>query len=490
MADESAPPIDLSELMRRMDDPSVPDAQIAPYLIPVPSPDGGIEPGFQPNPSRVTGLVTGLEGGLIVQSLNNRERRKRQRAYRDRIAAGWSGPRIVEEGDSWFQYPLLLEDIVDHMMRDHAVLSLSGAGHTLAQMLRQNEILAAISRERAAALMLSAGGNDLFENGNIARLIEDVRPGMSANDLVGARFDAFLSEVIGLYRGLLQRVHSAFPHVVMLIHGYSAAFSRMDRWVGRPLKEAGVMPVAVQNRVVEVMLARFNAAQKRLAAEPAFHGKLVHVDLTGLGREPGQWYDEIHMSSSQNRAAADLFADALRRHLPAAGGLEAGIAEVPEPAGAPVAAVAAHAAALSALDEHALLCELQERLDLIDRDPATADLPSAPLLSLSTGGLEGGIATTVGPLARRLLRRWERELYDLICGDAAADAAERTKLREALGAGQDALVGAIAAWLVSGPLGVSALLAGVLAALLVKRVGGSAVEEICTLWGERLNAAG
>lgn len=489
-APELPPVITLEELMRRLSDETVPPEDIRPYILPVPSSTGSIDPEFQPNPARVTGLERGLEGGFLVASLNAKSRSWRHGQYRRRINGGWTGPRIVSEGDSWFQYPVFLDDIIDHLLKDHAVLSLDAAGDTLAGMISQNEVIRAVAREGAQAVLLSAGGNDLFENGNIANLVENVAAGATAPEIVGAKFDAFLERIMSDYRALILRIRAAHPQVHVFIHGYAAAFSRMDRWIGRPLRDKGVMPVAVQNRVVEVMLDRFNAAQKRMAADPAMGGRVIHVDLTGLGRAPSDWFDEIHMNAAANARAARLFADALKAHLPAAaGGLESGLAMAEPPADQrPTLAVADHARLLLALDEPHLMSELDRRIALVDLDPGVADLPSMQLLTVAEGGLEGGLPA-IGPVARRLLRRWERELYELLCGDDPDDQETRGRLRDALGIGPEALAGALAGWLLAGPLGLSALLAGVLAAILVKRIGPATADELCLVWKERLDVA-
>ncbi|MEP2030204.1 MAG: hypothetical protein ABJI96_16015 [Paracoccaceae bacterium] len=487
MTNENPPSkITYAKLVEWLRDDEIPPEQVAPYMIHVPSPDGSIDPIFQPNPSLVTDIDRGLEGGFVIGLFNQKYRKKRLKDYRERLAAGWNGLRIVDEGDSWFQYPKRLEDIIDHVMHTYPVYSLSGAGHTLEQMIKQDEVFNVVESEKADALLLSAGGNDLFDNGKLGELIEDVRPGMTAHQLVGPRFDSFVREILSDYRRLILRFHQSFPGLAILIHGYSGAFSQMDRWIGKPLDDKGVRPVAVQNRVVQVMVQKFNAAQKEMAADPVFGGKLVHVDLTGLAKNQFEWFDEIHMASAANKAAASLFVQAIKQNAQP-GGLESGLetsAALPA-AEVPVTAISAHAVELSALDEPALMAELQLRLDRIERHPQSGDLPSSDLLILA-GGLEGGSFPAVGATAQRLLRRWERELFILMCGDNDSDTDERDKLREALGVSPDALIGALSAWLAVGPLGVPALLAGVLAAILVKRFGGAAVEELCEVWRERL----
>ncbi len=76
-------------------------------------------------------------------------------------------------------------------------------------------------------------------------------------------------------------------------------------------------------------------------------------------------------------------------------------------------------------------------------------------------------------------------MHDLLCGGDAQDADERESIIDQLNAGEMALVGAVTAWLATGPLAVPAALAGVLAAILVKRIGGATKEVVCGTWAER-----
>jgi GDSL-like Lipase/Acylhydrolase family len=489
---KSYPVITYAELTRRMADPDTADDQVLPYLIEVPS-TGTINPKFQPNPTRVTGLETGLEGGVVVELLNDWRRRQRQRAYRKRLADGWTGPRIISEGDSWFQYPTSLQDVIDHLMRDHAILCVSAAGDTLADMRDQNEVISNIARENASAVLFSAGGNDLFQDGNIGTLIEPVFSGAKPSDLLGATFDAFMARIASDYRAYLLRVHVAHPSVHILMHGYGPAFSRNGAWIGRPLKKKGVLPVSVQNALIKLVLRRFNAELKALAADPVFHGKVAHIDVTDIGQSPDDWYDEIHLNGENFGKVASRFRAELKKRLK--GGLEGGLESGVEAVGAEteaeapaLAAIAEHAGRLMALDAPLLEAELERRLRLLERDPSQGDRPSMELLIVADGGLESGL-TSVGPLARRLLRRWERELYELICGTSDEDTKERRGMLDALKLGEPALIGAMTAWLATGPLAVPAVVAGVLAAILVKRIGGSAQDELCKAWKERLDAA-
>jgi hypothetical protein len=72
-----------------------------------------------------------VEGALALPVVNSMSRRLRNARYRSRIENGYRGIRILEEGDSWTQYPIVLRDIVDWVSKDFAVYSLGAAGDTV-----------------------------------------------------------------------------------------------------------------------------------------------------------------------------------------------------------------------------------------------------------------------------------------------------------------------------------------------------------------------
>ena len=79
---------------------------------------------------------------------------------------------IAAEGDSWFQYPFVLEDVIDWVFRDFAVFCQSEAGDTLDNMVRRAEYLDALERTGGRILLLSGGGNDLVAGGHIAEHLQ------------------------------------------------------------------------------------------------------------------------------------------------------------------------------------------------------------------------------------------------------------------------------------------------------------------------------
>lgn len=88
-------------------------------------------------------------------------------------------------------------------------------------------------------------------------------------------------------------------------------------------------------------------------------------------------------------------------------------------------------------------------------------------------------------LGRRVLRRWNRELYRVACGDETAAGEDRERIRDALNVGDVALGAAIASVLI-GSFGVAPAVATVVGALVVKRLGVPAADELCKFWQENL----
>jgi len=91
-------------------------------------------------------------------------------------------------------------------------------------------------------------------------------------------------------------------------------------------------------------------------------------------------------------------------------------------------------------------------------------------------------------LGGRIFRRWNRELFKVLCGGSDEDGKDRDSLLEALGLGDGALGAALATVLI-GSFGVAPAVATVIGVLIVKRLGSPAAEEVCGFWEEKLGDA-
>ncbi len=109
------------------------------------------------------------------------------KTFHRKVDNGWGGLKVVSEGDSWFQYPVLLNDVIDQLFDEYAILSFDAAGNLLNDMVQQNEIVSAIAAENAHACLLSGGGNDLLGNGRLKQYLKKFNPDRLLEDYFCAK---------------------------------------------------------------------------------------------------------------------------------------------------------------------------------------------------------------------------------------------------------------------------------------------------------------
>ena len=130
------PTITYDELERMLRDPNVPDAAIAPYLKVDRELSGPFDPWVVPDPTRVDmDAAAEFRVESAMRWANAICRWRRQRRFEQRLASGERLPVLVSEGDSWFQFPFLIDDVVDCLGADHLIWSLDAAGDTAENMV-------------------------------------------------------------------------------------------------------------------------------------------------------------------------------------------------------------------------------------------------------------------------------------------------------------------------------------------------------------------
>lgn len=137
---------------------------------------------------------------------------------------------------------------------------------------------------------------------------------------------------------------------------------------------------------------------------------------------------------------------------------------------------------LASLDEAQLLEELGARQQAIDKDPAKAAQPDP---EIPAGIQTMGAKEALQAIGRRVLHRWNREAYKVVCGKDAKDVQSRDELRHALGIGDAAAAAALTPLLMLIP-GLPIALAPVLAAFVIRTFAAPALDELCEYWSEQL----
>lgn len=361
--------ISARELESMLLDIDVPDAQIRPFLIDSVEDSTPLNPVVKANPARVAD-VSPLEAAVALASLNGISRWRRHRRYLRKID-GWKGLRIVSEGDSWFQYPLLLDDVIDHLFDRYAILSLDAAGDLMADIMRQNELVAAVAQERPDVVLLSGGGNDVLSGARLSSLLPPYAEGRKAQAYLGPEFEANLKSVARDYDTLVGRVLAVRPGVRVICHTYDYVLPANSRWLGRPLAKIGIRDAALQCAILRCIVDRFHTVLSEIAAG---HQDVQVVDCRGVVGNR-RWHDELHPTSAGYGAVAACFIPAIEGKPGLASTGEAAGADVNVEAAVPPPSLFEQAKAqLATYSEPILLREIGRRKTLAAAgDPATDD---------------------------------------------------------------------------------------------------------------------
>ncbi|MBE9066428.1 SGNH/GDSL hydrolase family protein [Leptolyngbya cf. ectocarpi LEGE 11479] len=248
----------------------------------------------------------------------------------------WDLVKIVSEGDSWFQYPLVRNDIIDQIFeprknfifnRDnpYAVFSLGNAGARLEEMVREAEYIQALRDVKPSWFMLSGGGNDLLDEGqgfedlivkfsdaDSQREIEDEE---IKDYIIQDNLDNRLKFVMDLYQEIFERVtqEAEFNSIKILCHGYDYVIPTQSGLIlGAPMKARNnIDNENTMFKVIKYIIDRFNDELIRLVkAQPNFEGRFFYVDCRNAASKSDfntNPIDDFHPSSEGFKKIADRF---------------------------------------------------------------------------------------------------------------------------------------------------------------------------------------
>ncbi|WP_128547033.1 caspase family protein [Larkinella soli] len=277
-------------------------------------------PDLQLKPEIVLIAADPAEKGLwmdIKLAVANRiASRMRMRQYEQTLIRYPDRLRMVAEGDSWFQYPFLVRDIIDYLSGVYNIHCLSAAGDLLTNYLAQPKFLEAIAQVKPTFFLLSGGGNDIL--GEQFRTYLRDRPdptlpfpGCYLNDSLLPALDK-LQET---HRRIFRQVGLGHPEVHILVHGYdyiipidTVAQPGKSSWLGRYMIERGIPEQSEREAVIRYILDEFN---RRLEAVAAEFPRVSYLDLRGTVRRTERledyWYDEIHPNDKGFLSVASKF---------------------------------------------------------------------------------------------------------------------------------------------------------------------------------------
>ncbi len=274
------------------------------------------------------------EAAVLFDFANSISRLRRKRRFRRNMKNSSTKNRkiLVTEGDSWFQFPFRVLDVVDHLDDHYNVFSVGAAGDTTQNMVFNNpEFLEAIEDAADIAgrapngFVFSSGGNDILGEKNDTPVFElIVRPHAPDEpfDLATAFVPDALQEQLDLitrgYSTLVREVHLDFPDLPIFIHGYDRVFPfnpsngadhRKGKWIQPPLFAQGVVEFDHQRAITDFLLEKFRAIQMEIAAtHPNVHVLQTHQPLANRLE---LWHDEIHPTDEGFATVVHEFRDTI-----------------------------------------------------------------------------------------------------------------------------------------------------------------------------------
>ena len=304
------------ELRRMLADPEAERSELQRLLLIDEGSRNSFEPIVRANPETVDTTTMANQG--MLGGINRLARVRRQLQYRLKVKNPlFKGQKIVSEGDSWFQFPLLLADVIDQLFHPfdrsarYAVFSLGAAGDLLENIVNEDEITQAIEVEKPEVFLISGGGNDLVADGNLANYLNPYQPDLQAADYLNEAFNQFLKDIIQLYRDLFLRLLSRFPDLKIICHGYDYGIPNNGVSLGQPMATKGITDQGLQKEILRVIMDRLNEAQIRLVENVEFGGRVFHVDCRNAVGDDN-WFDELHPNNTGFKAVGKLFDQKIR----------------------------------------------------------------------------------------------------------------------------------------------------------------------------------
>ncbi len=297
----------------------------------------------------------------MLEKLNNIKNAQRNLVFFKKIKKGFrkaddkSRLVILAEGDSWFNYPIILTDIIDRigMEKDLAVYSIASGGDWLLNMLNGREYIEELSVLHPDWFLISGGGNDLVGSRRLATILdptgksEEYKSNPWAMNLIDKAekkeiplkdyFDEGLKYLSKDFFALLMFFHlqyyylldgilrggekePKFGQIKIITQGYDyplpsfkttpwnwihpikwyVAFIRTflghGGWLKSPMQIRGVNDEKIQQRILYSMIYLFNEMMIEMGTimnKGRETPRVFHIDSRESVKENG-WADELH----------------------------------------------------------------------------------------------------------------------------------------------------------------------------------------------------
>jgi hypothetical protein len=314
-------------------------------------------------------LVNNSDAASGILGVLNRFARKRKNAAfkRNILKPGYREGKklIIAEGDSWFEYPLFLNDILDWIKKlsDNPVYSLAYGGDWIANIIFEEQYIAELTTYQPEVFLISGGGNDLVGGGRLSTLVNkpalvdktindndralyrkvveqdfgnteitrDKRAEMimNGNKYINKDFLALLYMFELMYKVFFRGIDlcGKFDDMKIITQGYDFAIPSDNRnifkfplragsngdWLCHPLVIKGVYDPLIQKSILSAMIYHFNEMLIKVATHCNKHkgsNFVFHIDSRAAVLE-NEWADELHPFSRAFKRIGQAFVDCI-----------------------------------------------------------------------------------------------------------------------------------------------------------------------------------
>lgn len=320
------------DLMGMLNDPDIPDEELRQYLTVDPK-SGPFDPTIIPNEKTVEVTELEADAASAMRIGNGLSRWRRRRRFKKRIRNGETLPILVSEGDSWFQFPFLITDVIDHLGNDYLIWSVGAAGDTAQNMVHTNpEFMKALRSQqgRVAGFLFSAAGNDVIgEDENEKPTLERILKMSSGTGDANAHIDHdVLNEILAFLQSSYQKVidtiraEADLKQLPIILHGYdypfayphttldsdprSPRYAARDEWLGSAFSARSIADPALRREILIILIDALYRMLNRLAGD----SKQTHVyvvDVRDTLTSVSDWNDEIHGTDDGFKNVANKF---------------------------------------------------------------------------------------------------------------------------------------------------------------------------------------
>lgn len=156
---------------------------------------------------------------------------------------------------------------------------------------------------------MSAGFNDLFDGEGVRRFLIPPETTYEPEKLIArVPFEQFLSRVAADLKSLFRIVTRARPETRILFHGYSYPVPDAGPWLGEPMKEIGILNLALQRELARLLIDGLNETMETVA--DSYPNSVRFLDLREDVPSYG-WFDECHPSDTFFGDIAESFIETI-----------------------------------------------------------------------------------------------------------------------------------------------------------------------------------